>query len=143
MTTATLPLTIVTKSGVTFVADARGYAQHANQDASTALVIAGQLAGNQVYSRGSKTERVKTARLVKGQQVLTAPSGTTTDPTRVAATQTKTGSTIRTVDRLEAILIPCNGFTRSANREYTVHFTDGTRSQGNYPIYTWHALAAV
>lgn len=141
--TVKLPLEVITRSGVAFVGDAEGHALYANADTSTALVMAGQLAGNQTYRRGLKTERVKTARLVPGQQVLTwsTSASTPADPRKVEAAQQKTYSVIRTVDKLEATRTAPSGLYGRAGRVYTVWFTDGTFSANNAPIYTWHAVS--
>lgn len=116
------------------------------------------------YTRGTKTVRVKTARLVPGDRVLTQDAvvlrrnadgsfiletgedglrryatAPHPDPLVVRDAQTKTDATIRTVERLEAFAT--RGIRRRAGREYTVHFTDGTRAEHLAPILTWHAVA--
>jgi hypothetical protein len=103
----------------------------------------------EIYTRGTTTERVKTARLVPGQRVLTVAeprpvpaSAHTLAHMSAPAAQVKTGAAIRTVDHLAAFLRSGNGFYGRAQREYTVYFTDGTCSKGNAPIYTWHVVTA-
>lgn len=120
------------------------------------------------YTRGTKTVRVKTARITPGRQLLTErathwkrdadgshvytePDSKTglrsmvleedSDPLAVQGAQTKTGAVIRTVDRIEAVFHSKNSWHRSVQRTYTVHFTDGTHAAGNAPGWTWHAVA--
>lgn len=113
---------------------------------------------SETYTRGTKTIRIKTARLIPGDRVLTQPAtvwdtgddgkyrvieGSIAvlphpDPHIVQAAQTKTDAIVRAVERLEAVLQ--TGGRRRAQRFYTVYFTDGTRALNNSPIYTWNAL---
>jgi len=90
-----------------------------------------------VYVRGTKTKRVKTARLQPGDVVLTADTGT---PLVVEPTQTKTAAVLRTVKELQAFRTPATGFYGRAGRTYTIHFTDTTFSPNNAPIYTVHVV---
>ena len=97
---------------------------------------------NTIFVRGTKTERVKTARLSVGRRVLTAPY-TSTDPDGAqlaGPVQTKTGAVIRQVKELKFQMHRGTGFYGRSGRTYTVVFTDGTESRGHAPIYTWHAL---
>ncbi len=97
------------------------------------------------YVRGTKTERIKTARLVPGDRVLTENAQSSerlphaATPRLVQAAQTKTSGVIRVVDRIDSVL--AYGGRRRAQRSYAVYFTDGTATAfNNAPIYTWHAL---
>lgn len=97
----------------------------------------------QPYIRGTKTVRIKTARLVPGDRVLTVDVDHGGHPlltNRVRDSQQKTGAVVRAVASLEAHRTPARGFHGRAGRVYTVYFTDGTRAGGNAPILTWHAL---
>ena len=89
--------------------------------------------------RGSKTTRVKTARLEAGHLLLTTPAGDPPQDRTVQPQQSKTGATVREVASLEPYY---GGRThgRSNQRQYRVHFTDGTRAESLAPIYTWHAV---
>lgn len=94
--------------------------------------------------RGTVTTRVKTARLQPGDLVLTTPAasrpGTPGVPSNtVQPQQTKTGALVREVASLEAVPGLSIGRNR-AQRTYTVHFSDGTRSERNAPSYTWHGV---
>lgn len=120
------------------------------------------------YTRGTKTVRVKTARITPGDQLLTErathwkrdadgshvytePDSKTglrsmvleedSDPLAVQGAQTKTGAVIRTVDHITPTWDSRRTYGRRNQRQYTVYFTDGTYAAGNAPIYTWHAVS--
>lgn len=95
---------------------------------------------NETYVRGSKTSRVKTARVTVGDRLLTKPEGPDSQG-RVFPTEQKTGAVVRVVESKEYELHQGHGFYGRAGRTYTVIFTDGTRATGLAPILTWHALA--
>lgn len=91
---------------------------------------------NVVYSRGSKTARIKTARIPIGARLLThlnADGGVRVAPK-------KTGAIVRVVEEIIPERTAATGFYRRAGRVYTVKFTDGTESRNNAPIQTWDAL---
>jgi hypothetical protein len=83
------------------------------------------------YVRGTKTTRKTTARLVRGDRILTAGNGLT----NFHSPSSKTGSIIRTVARLQSYQ-EAGGFHR-ASRRYVVEFADGTQSANCAPIQTW------
>jgi len=95
-----------------------------------------------LFPRGTKTTRVKTARLEKGHLILTVPEYSAEGERRTAPTQTKTGAVVREVERLEPYFAGRSGFSQRAQRQYRVFFTDGTQALGLAPIYTWHAVVS-
>jgi hypothetical protein len=98
----------------------------------------------ETYKRGTTTERVKTARITSGDQLLTEAGEVATETGRpiVRPTQRKTDAAIRTVESFEYAMRQGNGFYGRAQRTYTIIFTDGTRSPGHAPVYTWHKISA-
>lgn len=97
-----------------------------------------------LYQRGTKTDRITTARLAPGDQVLTEQ--TTTG--RLFPATRKTTSTVRTVDRIEAF-VPAQQDTahgwnkpRRQGGRRTVVFTDGTAAYNLAAHETWPILTA-
>ena len=86
------------------------------------------------YTRGTVTERVKTARLTAGRRVLTTPDD---ESGYVKAATSKTGAVVRTVREVGAVTYTGH---RRALRRYFVIFTDGVKAADLVPIQTWHAL---
>ena len=106
------------------------------------------------YTRGTKTTKVTTAKIANapGTWVLTVDA-TDEHKARLAArdyatdaavtnTETKTGTTLRQVERAEAVMHAANGYYRRAQRTYTIHFTDGSYAYGNAPANTWMTVEA-
>lgn len=94
---------------------------------------------NTPYWRGSKTARVKTARVAKGARLLTVSAAIGSSyPTWVRPAYQKVGSTVRVVERVSWRYVT-TGRPR-AQRRYEVWFTDGTHAENLTPIETWDAL---
>lgn len=101
------------------------------------------MSDNIVFPRGSKTTRVKTARVTVGDRLLTrnySPAGNAGSPGQVFPTESKTDAIVRVVESKEFQLHQGHGFHGRAGRTYTIFFTDGTKVEGLAPIFTWHAL---
>lgn len=88
---------------------------------------------NTPYARGSKTARVKTARVARGARLLTA--GVTG---RVVPAYRKTEAVVRVVERVSWGYVANGG--RRAQRSYEIWFTDGTLAVDLAPIQAWDAL---
>jgi hypothetical protein len=106
------------------------------------------------YTRGTKVTKVTTAKVAAapGTWVLTLDAKPE-HKARLAAkdyaseaavtnAETKTGTTLRQVERAEAILHAANQYYRKAQRTYTIHFTDGSYAYGNAPATTWMVVDA-
>lgn len=89
---------------------------------------------NTPYWRGSKTARVKTARVAKGARLLTTEKTTR----MVVPAYRKTEAVVRVVERVSWRYV-ATGRPR-AQRRYEVWFTDGTFAEDLAPIETWDAL---
>jgi len=87
------------------------------------------------YTTGSKTDRVKSAKIAAGDLLLTDGLG--------HAAHIKTGAVVREVASTTSALAGRSGYTQRAQRRYSVTFTDGTVVTGYAPIYTWHRVTEV
>jgi len=91
-----------------------------------------------IYTKGTTTERAKTAKIAIGDLLLTQDraghDGECTDA------QTKTGSIVREVAGVVSALAGRSGMSQRAQRRYQITFTDGTVAQNLAPIQTWHRV---
>lgn len=99
---------------------------------------------NSTYRRGSQVQRITTAALRPGHRCLTED----VIEHRVRRAHSKTGSIIRTVERVEPF-VPSEQWVREFNAgrrqggRRTVIFTDGTTAYNLAAHETWPVLASL